>query len=56
MFWVAIGVGAVIVAVMAFVLLRKFSSWSYALPLVLFENVRPAQALRVSRERIETLN
>ena len=50
-FLVAFGLGGAIAVSLLAVLLRLFTGWFYALPLVLFEKVRPSQALRVSRER-----
>jgi glycerophosphoryl diester phosphodiesterase len=50
-FLVALGIGGVMVVTLTAVLLRLFTGWVYALPLVLFEDVSPARALRVSRER-----
>ena len=50
-FLVCLGIGGVLGVVLAAILLRLFSGWLFALPLVLFEDVRPAEALRVSSER-----
>ncbi|MFT5299900.1 MAG: glycerophosphoryl diester phosphodiesterase [Mariniblastus sp.] len=50
-FFVAVGIAAIIVISMGAVLLRLFAGWAFALPMVLFENVRPAKALGLSRER-----
>jgi glycerophosphoryl diester phosphodiesterase len=50
-FLVAVGIGAVIVAVLAAVLLRLFTGWFFALPLILFEGITPSDALRLSRKR-----
>ena len=50
-FLAAAGIGAAVLAGLAALLLRLFSGWSFALPLVLFEEVSPARALRVSRTR-----
>lgn len=50
-FVAALGIGAVIVVALAVVLLRLFSGWLLALPLVLFDDMPPPRALRVSRER-----
>ena len=50
-FLAALGIGGVIVVALAAVLLRLFTGWFYALPIVLFEDVSPARALRVSRDR-----
>ncbi len=50
-FLAALGIGGVIVATLLALLLRLFTGWCFALPLVLFENISPSNALRVSRER-----
>jgi glycerophosphoryl diester phosphodiesterase len=50
-FFLAIGIGGVIIVTLAVVLLRLFSSWFLALPLLLFENVEPADALAASQKR-----
>jgi len=50
-FFVALGVGVAIMATLLAVLLRLFTGWFFALPLVLFEGTCPSNALRVSRER-----
>ena len=50
-FLAASGIGAAIAVAMAAVLLRLWTGWFYALPLVLFEDVSPARALRASRDR-----
>ena len=50
-FLAALGIGGGAAVALAVVLLRLFTGWFYALPLVLFEDVAPARALRVSRGR-----
>jgi glycerophosphoryl diester phosphodiesterase len=50
-FRVAVGIGAVMAAALVVLLLRLFSSWFFALPLVLFEEVTPREALKVSAAR-----
>jgi glycerophosphoryl diester phosphodiesterase len=50
-FQVALGIGAVLAAALVAVVLRLTANWFFALPLVLFEGVRPAHALKISRER-----
>ncbi len=50
-FLVAVGIGGLLVAALLAVLLRLFTGWFFALPLVLFEQVSPKVALRASRER-----
>ena len=50
-FIAALGIGAVIVITLVGVLLRLFTGWVFALPLVLFEDVSPGKALGLSRER-----
>jgi glycerophosphoryl diester phosphodiesterase len=52
-FWVALGMGGALVVVLVTVLLRLFTGWLLALPLVLFEKIRPPEALRTSRTRAE---
>jgi glycerophosphoryl diester phosphodiesterase len=51
-FWVAAGIGGLLLlaalAVAAFLYVR----WAFALPIVLFENQSPRTALRASRERV----
>ncbi len=50
-FWGAAALIGTILLLMALVLLRVTISWIFALPLVLFEDVPPRDALRTSRER-----
>jgi glycerophosphoryl diester phosphodiesterase len=50
-FWVALGLAGITVATLVALLLRLATGWFFALPLVLFENVRASNALRTSRER-----
>ena len=50
-FLIALGIGTVIAVLLLAVLLRLLTSWFFALPLVLFENVLPCDVLRISRER-----
>jgi glycerophosphoryl diester phosphodiesterase len=50
-FRVSVGIGAILLIGLTSVLLRLYSGWLFALPLVLFEEVRPAEALRLSAER-----
>lgn len=50
-FMVAVGIGGVIVVTLVAVLLRIFSGWALALPVLLFENVEPADALALSQQR-----
>jgi glycerophosphoryl diester phosphodiesterase len=50
-FLAALGIGGVIAVAFLTVLLRLFTGWFFALPLVLFADVSPSNALRVSRER-----
>ncbi|MEO1981565.1 MAG: glycerophosphodiester phosphodiesterase [Fuerstiella sp.] len=51
-FLVAVGIGGVIVVTLVTVLLYLFSGWFLALPLLLFEGVKPSKALAASRDRI----
>ena len=50
-FLVAAAIGGVAGAALAATLLRVFTGWVFALPLVLFEDVSPRRALRDSRDR-----
>jgi glycerophosphoryl diester phosphodiesterase len=52
-FWVAMGIGAILAVILVSVLLRLLTGWLLALPLVLFEQVRPAVALKTSRSRAD---
>ncbi len=47
----SVAIAAVLAIVLAILLLRLFSRWFFALPLVLFENAKPSTALRLSGER-----
>ncbi len=50
-FLFAAGAVFALLAVMAVLIIRRLLSWAFALPLVLFEGVSPAQALTASTER-----
>jgi glycerophosphoryl diester phosphodiesterase len=50
-FWTAAAIIGALLLVMAGLLLRRASSWVYALPLLLFEKVEPSQVLKASEER-----
>ena len=50
-FWVALGLAGITVAVMVALLLRLVTGWFFALPVVLFEDVSAPSALQTSRER-----
>ncbi len=50
-FLAAAGIGVVVAAALSATLLRLFTGWFYALPLLLFEDVPPPRALRASRDR-----
>jgi glycerophosphoryl diester phosphodiesterase len=50
-FLAAAGIGVVVAAALTATLLRLFTGWFYALPLLLFEDVPPPRALRASRDR-----
>ncbi len=50
-FLAAVGIAALLGIALATLLLRVFSHWLYALPLVLFESIAPSRALRESRRR-----
>ncbi|PHS18697.1 MAG: hypothetical protein COA78_01555 [Blastopirellula sp.] len=51
-FLISIGIGVLLVLILAVILLRFFSSWIIALPLVLFEQVSPQEALSISKQRM----
>jgi glycerophosphoryl diester phosphodiesterase len=51
-FWGAVGCGAVLACVAAFVLGRLAVHWFVALPIVCFESIAPRHALRTSRGRV----
>lgn len=51
-FKIAIGIAALLGVGLVSVLLRLATSWFYALPLVVFEDVPPKDTLRVSRDRV----
>ncbi len=51
-FLFAAGVIAALLAVMAVLIIKRLISWAFALPLVLFEGMRPAAAMAASEERI----
>ena len=44
-------IAAILAIILAILLLRLYSRWFFALPLVLFENAKPSAALRLSGER-----
>ena len=50
-FLVAVGLGVLILMLLLAVLARLATGWFYALPIVIFEDVTPAGALRASRQR-----
>lgn len=52
-FLIALGLAGILVAALMAVLLRVFSGWFYALPMVLFEDVSPRDALRASARRTQ---
>ena len=51
-FKIALGIAGLLGIGLAVLLLRLATSWFYALPLVMFEDVPPKRALRVSRDRV----
>ncbi len=51
-FVTCLAVGAILSMGLAALLLRLFTGWFFALPLILFENVHPRDALRRSSERL----
>jgi glycerophosphoryl diester phosphodiesterase len=50
-FWTAVGLAAVVVAILLFLILRMVSGWFYAIQLLLFENVEASKALATSALR-----
>jgi glycerophosphoryl diester phosphodiesterase len=50
-FKVAVGIGVIIVSVLVVCLVRLFTSWFFALPLVLFEGAHPRDVLQRSAAR-----
>ena len=50
-FILALALAAILLAGLAYLLLRLISGWFFSLPLVLFENISPAKALAESSER-----
>ena len=52
-FKIAIVIGVVLFGCLSCILVRMFSSWFLALPLVIFDQVRASDALRASRDLIE---
>ena len=53
-FFVAAGIGGVLVAVLATVLLRLATNWFFALPMLLFEQEPPSKVLAASRDRVHS--
>lgn len=52
-FWTAAVLIGGVLSVLLIVMLRLFTSWAFALPLYLFEEIPAAEALNLSRERAE---
>ncbi len=52
-FWVAVALIGLVVATMAWVLIRKLSGWALGLHLVLFEDSPPSKAFEESAERMQ---
>ena len=52
-FKVAVGVGSILIVALVVILLRMFSSWFFALPVLLFEDTTPRGALKTSTERAQ---
>jgi glycerophosphoryl diester phosphodiesterase len=50
-FWTAVGLAAVVVAILLFLILRMVSGWFYAIQLLLFENTEASRALATSSLR-----
>ena len=51
-FQVAVGIGVVLVLILAGILFRLYSGWFLALPLILFEQTPPAQGLQASQQLV----
>lgn len=51
-FKVAVGIGVVLMLVLTGILLRLFSGWFLALPLILFDGVPPANGLKASQKLV----
>jgi glycerophosphoryl diester phosphodiesterase len=51
-FWVAVGIGGILVVAALTVGTLLFVRWAFALPILLFENKSPRAALRASRSRM----
>ena len=52
-FLLALALGAIIVTAITSIILRLVTGWFFALPLVLFEDVKASRALSISRERAQ---
>ncbi len=50
-FIAAVGIAGIVVVCLVVILLRLFTSWFFALPLVLFEKASPANALAASKQQ-----
>ncbi len=50
-FMLAVSIGCVLAVVLTIILLRLFSNWFFSLPIVLFEGVRPSQAVQLSKDQ-----
>jgi glycerophosphoryl diester phosphodiesterase len=53
-FWIAATLIGAILAAGAFFLLRRLLRWSFAIPILLFEDLRPREALRESDQRMRS--
>ena len=51
-FLLAVGIGGLLVIGLAFILLRLFSGWFLALPLIVFESASPRDSLSMSWRRL----
>jgi glycerophosphoryl diester phosphodiesterase len=51
-FWIAVSIGTVVAIALLSLLMRILTSWLFALPLVVFENVDSSRALGESRRRV----
>jgi len=54
-FWLAAGIGGILIVAMIVSAAWFYVRWSLALPILLFENQRPRTALRASRDRVRRM-
>jgi hypothetical protein len=53
-FILALVLAAILLIGLMYLLLSLISGWFFSLPLVLFENIRPAKSLSISRQRTQS--